>query len=115
MPEFSSAIRTKITALRARQARGESLNVRELVQIDWPSPDGTIYYSVAPLDQICANPPSVSPIDVRLIPGSSPDWFLPVSLDATIGDEEVELKFWDGDGAISDLLLAHGEGVKETL
>src|SRR6185369_3107555 len=111
MPEFSSATRTKIGALLTRQMRGERLKVRELVQIDWPSPDGTIYYAVAPLDQICANPPSVSPIDVRLIAGSSPDWFLPVSLDATIGDEEVDLQFSDIDGVMSDLLLAYGEGV----
>jgi hypothetical protein len=49
------------------------------------------------------------------VPSSSPDWFLPVAMDATIGDEEVELKFWDGDGAFSDLLLLHGEGIKVEL
>ena len=115
MPEFSSAIRTKIDALRTRQAAGENFDVYEMVQIDWPSPDGTIYYSVTQVDEVAFEPPPVSPVQARLIPDGNPDWFLPVLIDATIGDEEVDLDFWDGDGVISDLLVDHGEGIKVTL
>jgi hypothetical protein len=36
-------------------------------------------------------------------------------MDSTIGDEEVELAFWDADGVISDLLVDNGEGCKVEL
>lgn len=115
MPQFDSTTRTKIAALRTRKDNGEKIEVYELVKVEWPAPDGTIYYGVLQTDEIASVAPPVSPIEVRLVPDNSPNWFLPVKIGATIGDEEVELVFEDFDGAISDLLVTHGEGIKTTL
>jgi hypothetical protein len=113
MPEFDSTTRTKIAALRTLVASGGGPQVFELCKISWTSdPADAVYYSVMQTDEIADPPPPVSPIEVRLIPDGSPDWFLPVQMDSTIGDEEVELAFWDADGVISDLLVANGEGCK---
>jgi hypothetical protein len=112
MPEFDVTTRDQIDALRALRAAGRRYDTFELVKIDWPSPTNAIYYSVQQTDETAITAPTVSPIEVRLIPNSSPDWFVPVKTDATVGDEEVELAFWDGDGVFSDLLVEHGEGIK---
>lgn len=114
MPLFDSTTRTKITNLRARKDAGENIEVYELVKVEWPEPDGTIYYCTGAIEGASVAP-SVTPLEVRLVPDNSPNWFLPVKIGATIGDEEVELVFWDGDGVISDLLVTHGEGIKTTL
>lgn len=115
MIDFDATTETKIAALRVRYLAGETIEVHELVGVEWPSPDGTIYYSVSQTDETVSVAPSVSPIEVRLIPEGDPNWFLPVALDNSIGDEELDLNFWDGDEVISQLLVDHGEGVKATL
>jgi hypothetical protein len=116
MPEFDSATRTKIDALRALVAAGTGPQVFELCKINWTSdPDDAVYYSVLQTDDVADPAPTVSPIETRLIPDGSPNWFLPVQMDSTIGDEEVELAFWDADGVISDLLVENGEGSKVEL
>lgn len=115
MPQFDTGTKTKIDALRVRYLAGETIEVHELVGVEWPSPDGTIYYSVSQTDETASVAPSVSPIEVRLIPEGDPNWFLPVALDNSIGDEELDLKMWDADEAISQLLVDHGEGVRTTL
>lgn len=115
MPEFDSTTRTKLASLRTLHPDGSGIEVHELVQIDWPSPDGTIYYGVQQVDETASVAPSVSPIETRLKPDGDPNWFLPVGLGATIGDESVDLTFWDADGVMSDLILTHGEGIKATL
>jgi len=113
LPCFTIPDQDKIDELRALRAAGTGLEVFELAKINWP--DDEKYYSVLQTDEVASVPPPVTPIETRLIPDSSPDWFLPVSLDATIGDEEVDLAFWDGDGEFSDLLVEHGEGIKVEL
>ena len=115
MPVFDGTTQTKIAALRALRDAGQEYSAFEMVKINWPSPDGAIYYCTLQLDEMTDAVPSVTPIDVRLIPEDSPGWFMPVSLDASIGDEEIDLNLWDGDGAISDLLVTHGEGLKVEL
>jgi hypothetical protein len=115
MPQFDSTTLTKLASLRAAHPNGSGIEVEELVQTDWPSPDGTIYYASTQVDEISSVPPSVSPIETRLIPSGDPNWFLPVTLGATIGDESVDLSFNDLDGAMSDLINTHGEGIKVTL
>src|SRR3982751_6701846 len=101
MPEFDSATRTKIDALRALVAGGTGPQVFELCKISWTSdPADAVYYSVMQTDDIADPAPAVSPIEARLIPDGSPNCFLPMEMDTTIGDEEVELAFWDADGAI---------------
>jgi len=115
MPVFDGATLTKIASLRTLYAAGTTLEVHELIGIEWPSPDGTIYYACSQTDETASVAPSVTPIETRLIPEGDPNWFLPVALDNSIGDEELDLKMWDGDEVISQLLIDHGEGVKATL
>lgn len=112
MPEFDSSERTKIAALRVRYHAGETIEPYELLGIEWPSPDGTIYYSILQTDEVTNPAPTVSPIETRLIPDSRPDWFLPVVVDSSIGDEELDVEMWDADEVISQLMIDHGEGVK---
>ncbi len=117
MPEFDSTTRTKITALRAIKAAGGTVEPYEMVKVLWPEPTGTIWYSCLQVDEVASVPTGLAdPIEVRLIPedrGGS--WFLPVDISAGIGDEEVDLNFWDGDGEFADLMIDHGEGVKVIL
>lgn len=115
MPEFDSATRTKINALRARYATQEAIDTFELIKIAWPAPTEDIYYSVLQTDEITTPAPSVSPIVSSLIPEGYPEWFVPVAVGASIGDEEVKLTVWDADGAFADLLVLHGEGIKVEL
>lgn len=116
MPEFDSTTRDKIVELRGLHRLAVEIESYEIAKVEWPSPTGTKYYSVVPSDEVASvAPPLDSPIELRIIPDSNPDWFLPVSMDATIGDEEVDLEMWDGDEGFSQLLVDHGEGVKTTL
>lgn len=112
MPTFDSATQTKIAALRAIRTAGGDIQPFELVKINWPSPDGPIYYAVTQTDEVASVPPPVDPIDVRIVPSADPAWFMPVSTDATIGDESIDLEFWDADEVVSQLLVDHGEGIK---
>jgi hypothetical protein len=116
LPTFQTADQDKIDELRELYADGDPIGqVFELVKVSWPAPDGDIYYAVQQTDEVATVAPPVSPIETRIIPDSNPDWFLPVQMDSTVGDEEVDLEFWDGDGVISDLLVDHGEGIKVEL
>jgi hypothetical protein len=116
LPSFITADQDKINSLKALRLAGSPIGqVFELAKVSWPSPDGDIYYAVVQVDDIASVAPPVSPIEVRLKPDDSPNWFLPVQLDASIGDEEVDLSFNDLDGAFSDLMVAHGEGIKVEL
>ncbi|MBV9214827.1 MAG: hypothetical protein JO053_01515 [Acidobacteria bacterium] len=116
MPEFDSATRTKIASLRALRAAGTMIEVHELVKIAWTgNSSDDIYYSVQQTDEVASVAPPVSPIEVRLVPGGSPNWFLPIDVGGTIGDEEVDLTFGDLDGTIAQKILDNGEGQKTTL
>lgn len=115
MPEFDDDTRDKITLVRGLRTLGTTIEVHEMVKVEWPSPTGTVWYAVHQTDEVASVEPPVSPIETRLIPESSPDWFLPVQLDATIGDEEIDLKFEDFDEGMSGLVNTHGEGVKASL
>jgi hypothetical protein len=61
MPEFDSATRTKIDALRALVAAGEGPQVFELCKVSWTSDEAdAIYYSVMQTDEIAdPAPPSL--------------------------------------------------------
>lgn len=121
MPEFSTEVQDKIIELRALRRLGTTIQVYEAVTVEWPSPDGTVHYSVLPLDEVTSPPPEdidavpLTPIEARIIPDSSPDWFVPVKIDSSIGDEEIEFELWDADEAISQLWADHGDGIKVTL
>jgi hypothetical protein len=120
MPEFESDIQDKIVLLQGMQRLGTGVEVYEMVKVEWPSPDGTKYYGVMPVDEVSSVPPVNEddvPIDceLRLIPASEPDWFLPITIDSSIGDEDVTLEMWDGDEVISQLAEDHGEGLRTTV
>jgi hypothetical protein len=116
VPQFDQDTRDRIDALRQLRIDGEVIEgPYELVKIEWPSPDGTKYYSAIAVDEIASVAPPVTVEDPRLIPENTPNWFLPVEIDSSIGDEEVDLTFWDADDVISELVNTHGEGLRVTL
>lgn len=116
MATFDAATLLKLEDLRTLRQAGTVLQVFELVRVDWPSPDGTIHYATTQIDAVAsALPEDVDVIDVRLIPEDPVNSFLPVSLDNSIGDEELDLNMWDNDEVISNLLVTHGEGIKAEL
>lgn len=115
MPFFDETTREKITLLRGLRALGTSLEVYELIKIEWPAPDGTIYYASLQVDEVASVAPPISPIVTRRVPEELGRPFVSVQLDSSIGDEELELEFWDQDDLISNLVNDHGEGVKVTL
>lgn len=120
MPEFSSTIQDQIDALRVMYQSGVGIETYELAKVYWPDPTDPIWYSSSePNEDTAPMPIEVTPLEIRLMADSLPDLFLPVKMGDEIGDEEVELKFWDGpddanqnDGAFGDLLFLHGEGIK---
>lgn len=115
MPQFDETTREKINDLRVMRILGEPIEgPYELVKVEWPAPDGTIYYGTTDVANVASVPPPVD-VDLRLIPEDLEKSFLPVEIDASIGDEEVELTFWDADDLISDLVNDHGEGIRTTL
>ena len=114
MPQFDSTTRAKIGLLRTLRAGGTAIDIYEMVKISWPSPTGAINYAALPLDELPV-PPPVSPIECRLKPERWPAHFVPVTIDSSIGDEELDLTFWDQEGDFADLLEEHGEGAKVDL
>src|SRR5690348_3370737 len=115
MPSYSEDTRDKIVLLRGLRNLGTAIEVYELLKIEWPSPDGTIYYSALPLDEFGSSAPPVSPIVCKQIPDDPDKPFLEVQIDSSIGDEEISFEFWDYDDGISDLITTHGEGLRVTL
>jgi hypothetical protein len=115
MPQFDEDTRDKIVLLRGLRTLGTAIEgPYELVKIEWPSPTGTKYYGTTDVASVASVAPDVD-VELRLIPDNIPNSFLPVSIEASIGDEDVEMKFWDADDAISDLVVEHGEGIRVTL
>jgi hypothetical protein len=123
MPEFPSETQDKIAALRVLYLAGTGIETYELVKVRWPAPTDPIWYSTSIPSEIAASLPiEVDPLEVRLLANSMPDWFLPVKMGDEIGDESVDLNFWDGpddtganNGAFGDLLFEYGEGIRAEL
>jgi hypothetical protein len=113
MPVFDSTTRAKIAALRVRMTAGEQIEVYQYLSVEWPSPDGTANYGVLPVHEVASVAPSVT-VEERIIPESTPDWFLPIKIDSSIGDEDISVDMWDADDVISQLIEDHGEGIKVT-
>lgn len=112
MPEYSSTIQTKINNLREISKNfSEPIEVYQLLKITWAEPDGVRYYASTLVEAIEDSLPVV-PVEIRLPADNYPAYFLPISADSTMGDEEIDLKIWDGDDEISRLVHENGEGVK---
>jgi len=93
----------KLAALRALAYT----EVAELVKISWPAPDGEIFYtSTIDPHLLRLLPVEVAPLEMRL-PGRT---FQEILSDTTISDDRVNLRLWDGDGAITDLAAKYGAG-----
>jgi len=103
-------LQTKLTALRAMQAEGTSPRVAELCLIEWPAPDGPIYYSTRIAADLLDRPELLErldgPIESRLRQGV----FLDIPSSAGISDDKVTLDFWDGDNELTRLTQVHGAG-----
>jgi hypothetical protein len=94
-----------VSALAALRAL-PFIEVVELVKVSWQTPDGDIYY-VSTLDPyLLRGLTGGLTLEARL-PGRT---FQEILNDATIADDKVSLKLWDGDGKISDLATTHGSG-----
>lgn len=115
MSELSEEIQTKINDLREISRNfSEEIEVYQLLKISWAEPDGVRYYASTLVEAIEDSLP-VTPVEIRLPADGYPAYFLPISLDSTMGDEEVDLKIWDGDDEISRLVYENGEGIKVEL
>lgn len=113
MPFYDDDTLDKIVVLRGLRALGTPIEVHELLKVEWPEPDGTIYYACEQVDETTSVTLPVSPVETRIIPSDTDGkWFTELSIDSTIGDEEIDLEIWDADEAIATLMLTHGEGVK---
>ena len=105
-PELES----KLTTLRQMQTAGTSPRVAELALIEWPAPDGPIYYGTRIANDLLNNDALLDrldgPIELRLRQGM----FLDLPSSAGISDDQVVLDFWDGDNEITRLTQVHGAG-----
>jgi hypothetical protein len=119
MTILSADDQAKLDALTGRiaaaRAGGESVQVAELVRVDWPAPDGTVYYASTCADDVWPSLRATldamggGKVEPRL-PGGQ---FLDLTRDSGISDDNVSLQFWEvNDHAISDLFETHGEGVR---
>ncbi|HEY0169895.1 MAG TPA: hypothetical protein VGB98_02495, partial [Pyrinomonadaceae bacterium] len=113
MSTLSAEDQAKLEALtgliRAARAGGDDVQVAEVVAVDWPAPDGRVYYGSTVATDIW---PSLrdklegAEVEPRLTGGA----FLDVMRDSGISDDNVSLNLWDADHAISDLFETHGDG-----
>jgi hypothetical protein len=115
MPELSALDQAKLDALTgliaAARGGGASVQVAELVAVDWPQPDGRVYYASTFVDDVW--PELRALLDgARVEPRLEGGQFLDVTRDSGISDDSVSLNLWDADHAISDLFETHGEGVR---
>jgi hypothetical protein len=110
MAELNYEDEAKRVELQLMQLRGESPRVVEVVAVHWPQPTGTVYYASTQYDDLFRGLP-FAPVEARLRYDKE-EPFCEVLLAEGISDEEVDLALWDADGVISDLLHAHGAGLR---
>src|SRR5687767_7362139 len=118
MSTLSAEDQAKLQALEglisAARSGGPDVQVAELVAVDWPAPDGRVYYASSFWDDVW---PTLRPrldalgggdVQPRLTGGA----FLDVMRDSGISDDSVSLNLWDADHAVSDLFETHGDGAR---
>lgn len=113
MSTLSAEDQAKLDALTglisAARSGGDDVQVAELVRVDWPAPDGVVYYASTFANDIWPGLDAHlagAPVEPRLTGGA----FLDVMRDSGISDDNVSLNLWDGDHLISDLFETHGDG-----
>lgn len=114
MPAEDPDLESKLTTLRTMQREGTSPRVAELALVEWPAPDGPIYYgtrfAVDLLDNLLLLD-RLNGAEVELRLGSGV--FLDVPQVAGIGDDKIDLDFWEAeDNELSRLTQTHGAGMR---
>jgi hypothetical protein len=109
-----SALEGLIRAARSGGPDAPSPRVVELIAVDWPAPDGRVYYASTQADDTW---PSLRPVldalgGGEVEPRLSGGPFLDVMRDSGISDDSVSLSLWDADHVISDLFETHGDGAR---
>jgi len=101
LPDLASEDFSAIKAL-------QSPLVCELIRVDWPQPDGTTWYCSTEAGEVfgASLPDEVSPLEVRF----EQDQLQTLPIEDGISDSHIDLKFWDGDGAIRALHRTHSFG-----
>jgi hypothetical protein len=113
MPIEDPQLSTKLATLRTMQREGASPRVAELLLGDWPSPDGPVYYATRVAVDLLDNLALLDRLDgaeIELRLGSGV--FLEVPQEAGIGDDKIDLDFWDGDHELTRLFQTHGPGIR---
>lgn len=119
---LSEADQAKVNRLQALIIANGAVMVSELVAVQWPAPDGVIYYCSTQLNEL----PGYGGLTARALnieTRFAGNQFLDIAQDSGISDDKVDLVFWDGDehdssGALvrtselTRLFQTHGAGVK---
>jgi hypothetical protein len=89
--------------------------IQEIVKVEWQRGTNTKYYSSTKVEALAGftglTGLGISSVDPRF----QANQFLDIPLSAGLEDDSATLDFWDGDGAISTLFRASGEGTKVTV
>jgi hypothetical protein len=112
MPTEDPDLESKLATLRTMQHEGTSPRVAELVLVEWPAPDGPIYYATRMAFELLDNPALLARLDVdtEIQSRLGATVFLEVPQEAGIGDDRIDLDFWDGDNEMTRLMQTHGPG-----
>jgi len=88
MPTEDPDVDSKLATLRTMQLAGTSPRVAELALVNWPAPDGPIYYGTRIAHDLLDNPDLLDrldgPIELRLGAGV----FLDIQQDIGISDDK---------------------------
>lgn len=112
MPAEDPDVDAKLATLRAMQREGRSPRVAELVLVEWPAPDGPIYYATRIAAELLNSPALLGRLDGEIELRLGAGVFLDIQRDAGIGDDKIDLDFWDGDSELTRLTQTHGAGMR---
>jgi hypothetical protein len=117
MPSLSTEDQAKLVALEAliEQARAKQARVlvAELLRIDWPAPDGSLWFAHTQIDEVRGFTAIADFAEVksRLITSKGSP-FLDIPRSAAIADDSVDFNASDIDGEISRLCYKYGQGIR---
>lgn len=88
--------------------------IQEIVKVEWQRGTNTKYYSSTAV-QALTGFTGLASLGITVEPRFNANQFLDIPLSAGLEDDSSTLDFWDGDGAISTLYRASGEGTRVTV
>jgi len=112
MPGEDIQLDSKVATLRTMQREGNSPRVAELVLVQWPAPDGPIYYGTRVAHDLLDSPELLARIEGEIELRLGSGIFLEVPRTAGISDDTIALDFWDGDNELTRLTQVHGAGMR---